>query len=608
MADRYEISTSTGKRPKTRKSLAYIPSQNSIHGNSTTDLGALNDKEKEYATQKKLSKARSKSLGPGGLDALQELSGQSSDHSAIKTPFIFPRPILKLTMPPLQKTPALTKTFKGNSHSAHTLSKFELTENLIDLNFDHSDFNNLENIKSSSLAELRSGGAKNEALVNLKQQEEQKISILDQAEKERQELQNEINLRRDARRKSLANRRVSFAPEATLHTWDLVVEYQDSTTSTNSTSSKNKIQSRPSKTSDSQNTLANSSPRSSAEIDFHGNTEAPTSSKDIKMKRRRSSTSSPSKSKSPDDDIFSSPLSENTIDDNSNPNLDEASNSDNDPGEDGTSTSLDSGDYTNISFIQPKFDESIGSSIKPSNDFRQAAYQADNAGTDFDEDFETNKSEIKISSFTPSLGKDTAYGLKSQGHIEETDTSLRRYVTSSSNSEKFQDKEDNSASRLTNERKNRDQTVNDEALMNVSRAGDKAVETGSSNPRYQNNSTDGRVKLESFGSSNSNISGVGKINFTAALGCKNEGEESHDGKENTESRNRQISRSFMSPLRHSTRIMTKQNKSIQSKYRGKLNINTEDENINTTTPLDITIKTADQEMDDTMEVTNAYGG
>lgn len=41
---------------------------------------------------------------------------------------------------------------------------------------------------------------------------------------------------RAARRKSMANRRVSFAPEATLHTWDIVMDQHEHTTSTDSDS------------------------------------------------------------------------------------------------------------------------------------------------------------------------------------------------------------------------------------------------------------------------------------------------------------------------------------------------------------------------------------
>jgi kinetochore protein Spc7/SPC105 len=42
--------------------------------------------------------------------------------------------------------------------------------------------------------------------------------------------------RKEARRKSLANRRVSFAPEATLHTWDVIEYMRDATTSSSASS------------------------------------------------------------------------------------------------------------------------------------------------------------------------------------------------------------------------------------------------------------------------------------------------------------------------------------------------------------------------------------
>jgi kinetochore protein Spc7/SPC105 len=46
----------------------------------------------------------------------------------------------------------------------------------------------------------------------------------------------DIKRRKEARRKSLANRRVSFAPEATLHTWDVIEYLKDATSSTASSS------------------------------------------------------------------------------------------------------------------------------------------------------------------------------------------------------------------------------------------------------------------------------------------------------------------------------------------------------------------------------------
>lgn len=75
------------------------------------------------------------------------------------------------------------------------------------------------------------GGTK----VALRTEEEQQAAAREREERERARLEKEIQDRRDARRKSLANRRVSFAAEATLHTFHDIEEMQDSTTSTDST-------------------------------------------------------------------------------------------------------------------------------------------------------------------------------------------------------------------------------------------------------------------------------------------------------------------------------------------------------------------------------------
>ena len=75
------------------------------------------------------------------------------------------------------------------------------------------------------------GGTK----VALRTEEEQQAAAREREERERAELEKEIKDRKDARRKSLAHRRVSFAAEATLHTFHEIEEMQDSTTSTDST-------------------------------------------------------------------------------------------------------------------------------------------------------------------------------------------------------------------------------------------------------------------------------------------------------------------------------------------------------------------------------------
>ena len=59
----------TAPRPKARQSLAHVPA------NATTDIAALQRAQDGQAAAKK--KSRGKSLGPGGLEALTETSGNA---------------------------------------------------------------------------------------------------------------------------------------------------------------------------------------------------------------------------------------------------------------------------------------------------------------------------------------------------------------------------------------------------------------------------------------------------------------------------------------------------------------------------------------------------
>ncbi|KAJ2900400.1 chromosome segregation protein [Zalerion maritima] len=135
-------------------------------------------------------KSRSKSMGPGGFDALKSSNGNRRASLAVpsRPP---PRSILKPTMPVLQDIPPP----KSKKH---------------DLTIDLS----------------QAPGTK----VALRTEEQQQAAAT-----ERDRLEKEVNDRREARRKSLANRRVSFAAEATLHTFHEIEYMQDSTTSTDST-------------------------------------------------------------------------------------------------------------------------------------------------------------------------------------------------------------------------------------------------------------------------------------------------------------------------------------------------------------------------------------
>lgn len=71
--------------------------------------------------------------------------------------------------------------------------------------------------------------------VALRTEEEQQAAAREREEQERLALEKDVKDKREARRKSLANRRVSFAAEATLHTFHEIEYMQDSTTSTDNT-------------------------------------------------------------------------------------------------------------------------------------------------------------------------------------------------------------------------------------------------------------------------------------------------------------------------------------------------------------------------------------
>lgn len=158
-------------------------------------------------------KSRSKSMGPGGLDALKPGSGNRrvSLAAPARPP---PRSILKPTMPLLPEIPSYkSKQPARNSPPSLTVQGVDKLPNPF-----QSD-------------DSGSSGTK----IAVRTEEEQQAAAREREERERAQLEKEINDRREARRKSLANRRVSFAAEATLHTFHEVEYMQDSTTSTDST-------------------------------------------------------------------------------------------------------------------------------------------------------------------------------------------------------------------------------------------------------------------------------------------------------------------------------------------------------------------------------------
>jgi kinetochore protein Spc7/SPC105 len=140
----------------------------------------------------------------------------------------------------------------------------------------------------SNGAGSEAGGTK----VALRTEEEQQAAAREREERERAQMEKEIKDRREARRKSLANRRVSFAAEATLHTFHEIEEMQDSTTSTDSTrraSSAAGVFSAP-----QQQQQPSSDPPSTPPDHIEDQvTESPANQRDLhQRKRRRSSAAS----------------------------------------------------------------------------------------------------------------------------------------------------------------------------------------------------------------------------------------------------------------------------------------------------------------------------
>ncbi|TVY60893.1 Kinetochore protein spc7, partial [Lachnellula suecica] len=392
-------------RPKSRKSLAHIPSANSLgKENMTADLGALVG-GKEKASRK----SRSKSIGPGGLDALKDTTGNRRKSLATVPPPP-PRSILKPTMPPLPDIPAHISTRRGSPKKATPPSPRK-SENLIDFDVGPgARISGTDNLPNPF--QVDGNAAINETRVTLRTEEEQQAAAREREEKERKELEKEVISRRDARRKSLANRRVSFAPEATLHTWDVVVEYQDSTTSSNSTNSTRRASSVSNGTAAPQTPGPSGSdpvePPSTPPEQVEEDTvkASPAHQRDLhQKKRRRSSGIPPMNFNNPDEAFSSSPLSDassvgdvdDIVEDDDISNSDES-----DEDADGTAMSLDGGETTDMSMASMKSASSTGSNTRLDEALRMAARQAGTHGIDFDEHGDDMEEDGDVvASFTP---------------------------------------------------------------------------------------------------------------------------------------------------------------------------------------------------------------
>ncbi|KAL8778276.1 MAG: hypothetical protein Q9213_007496, partial [Squamulea squamosa] len=234
------------QHPRSRKSIAHMSSANIVNKeNVTVDSTTLGEAPK--ASHKK---SRSKSIGPGGLDALKEGSGNRRETQA--APFVksILKPTIALSPPkqipphssarrkpqsPRKQPPSPTKsprkrTLEGQRNSTQEGLLIDFSDGYDGVAASTATVSNPfsgSSLRRSDVADLNAP-AQAQNFVAVRSEEEQQEAA---RERERQE---KDDARKDARRKSLANRRVSFAPDATLHTWEVVELPEDSTTSSTS--------------------------------------------------------------------------------------------------------------------------------------------------------------------------------------------------------------------------------------------------------------------------------------------------------------------------------------------------------------------------------------
>jgi len=268
----------TKRRARDRKSIAYMPSPEIASGamdreNATTTIlsgvGADNSKDT------RAKRLRSMSIGPGGLEALKEGAGnkrkarliylvvQSTLTDALQMPLGPTRSILKpsVKISPLKKIPLRKTPEPANAPESPSRSPSR---------------------RATAASPTKVSPTKNPTHA-------QNSGTADHEERERLEKEEEIRKHREARRKSLAARRVSFAAEATLHTWE---DMQDTTAST--------VSSEPSSKLDAASQDGSSSSNDLDEIHVSRSPAKRT------QRKRRSSVVPPLNFNNPEDDVSSS--------------------------------------------------------------------------------------------------------------------------------------------------------------------------------------------------------------------------------------------------------------------------------------------------------------
>ncbi|PGH13558.1 hypothetical protein AJ79_03551 [Helicocarpus griseus UAMH5409] len=378
-------------RVRSRRSFAQMPRTGIGSGvdkeNMTADISAAANERRTVpqrpATKDK--KLRSKSLGPGGLDldALQHANGNRRKSTAQ-----FPlKSILKPTVPvsPIRNIPSFEETRKRTparspqrgSRSRPSNNPNEKDNLLIDFSTSSSapvvGTDNLANpfdtFNPSSL--MRNGRTEEEEAVARERQERE------QRERERQAILEQ----RAARRKSMANRRVSFAPEATLHTWNVVELAEDSTSSSasNSTRRASTITGEQAQRTSNQE-FDHTAPRTN---DPHNGLSENERSPQQKSRRSSGVSERDPYSPDPDEDFSSSPFSGS--EEQAEPPVEEDVNSDSETDDDDGATVMSMENVTERSISANSDASSTDSNSRLERSLRQAAKAAGTRGIDYDE-------------------------------------------------------------------------------------------------------------------------------------------------------------------------------------------------------------------------------
>lgn len=231
--------------------------------------------------------------------------------------------------------------------------------------------------------------------IALRTEEEQQAAAREREEKEKAALAKEIKDRREARRKSLANRRVSFAAEATLHTFHEVEYMQDSTTSTDATrrASSATAQSPAPPQAEQNDGDISDTPSTPPDQVEETVAESPEDQRQLHQKKRRRSSGAASMSNFMDrgDDTITSTVYDSDSDDGDDVAevQTEASNSDSDSDNDGTLMTVEAEEMTSASLASTRYgDDEAETTSSLDGALREAARRAVNQAREPDEDEE----------------------------------------------------------------------------------------------------------------------------------------------------------------------------------------------------------------------------